>query len=114
VLYVGTSGGLARAPVLDGLPDGEGAARAGDASVHVYLLGPRAGGGHRVEHPLVTEVYLDGDQRLATHQFVLFLSEQGAYAHLADAEGRAFHTADLALVDALVARLQALYDLQPL
>lgn len=111
LLYVGTPGGLARAPVLDALPADAGG-RAGDASVHVYLLGPR-GDGAPVAHPLVTEVYLDGDKRLAGHEVLLFLSEHSAYAHLSGPDGRAFHTSDVPLVDLLVAKLQAAYDLQP-
>jgi diguanylate cyclase (GGDEF)-like protein len=111
LLYVGTSGGLGHAPVLDALPAADLGGRAGDASVHVYLLGPR--GGPAVSHPLVTEVFLDGDKRLAGHELLLFLSEHSAYAWLSGPDGRAFHTSDAPLVDALVARLQALYDLQP-
>jgi diguanylate cyclase (GGDEF)-like protein len=112
LLYVGTPGGLSRAPVLAALPGGDGGGRASDASVHVYLLGPR-GGGAPVDHPLVTEVYLDGDKRLVGHELLLFLSEHSAYAHLTGPDGRAFHTSDVPLVDLLVAKLQALYDLQP-
>ncbi|HET9552806.1 MAG TPA: response regulator [Anaeromyxobacteraceae bacterium] len=111
LLYVGTSGGLGNAPVLEALPAAELGSRAGDASVHVYLLGPR--GGPPVAHPLVTEVFLDGDKRLAGHELLLFLSEHSAYAWISGPDGRAFHTSDVPLVDALVARLQALYDLQP-
>jgi hypothetical protein len=33
---------------------------------------------------------------------------------VAGPDGRAFHTSDVPLVDALVSKLQALYDLQPL
>jgi diguanylate cyclase (GGDEF)-like protein len=111
LLYVGTPAGLSRAPELEALPE-EAGGRSGDPSVHVYLLGPR-GGGAPVEHPLVTEVYLDGDKRLAGHELLLFLSEHSAYAHLAGPDGRAFHTSDVPLVDLLVAKLQAAYDLQP-
>lgn len=116
VLYVGAGDGLAGAHVLSALPDGDAAARAGDATAHVYVLGPRAAGGGPspgARHPLVTEVWLDGDQRLAGHAFVLFLSEHSAYA-LLGGPGRTFHTSDAPLVDALVSKLQALYDLQPL
>lgn len=111
LLYVGTPVGLSRAPVLAELP-AEAGGRAGDASVHVFLLGPR-GDGAPVEHPLVTEVFLDGDKRLAGHEVLLFLSEHSAYAHLTGPGGRAFHTSDVPLVDLLVAKLQAAYDLQP-
>ena len=62
----------------------------------------------------VTEVYLDGDKRFDDHAFALFLSEHSAYALLAGPGGRVFHTSDAPLVDALVAKLQNLYDLQPL
>jgi len=112
LLYVGSPRGLSRAPVLAALPDGVGGGRAGDASVHVFLLGPR-GDGAPVDHPLVTEVFLDGDKRLAGHDVLLFLSEHSAYAHLTGPDGRAFHTSDVPLVDLLVAKLQAAYDLQP-
>jgi len=111
LLYVGTSGGLGQAPVLTALPPGDGG-RAGDATASVTLLGPR--GGPPAAHPLVTEVFTDGDARFAGHQFLLFLSEHSAYAWLSGPGGRAFHTSDLPLVDALVHQLQAQYDLQPL
>ena len=98
--------------VLGALPQGDAAGRAGDASVRVTLLGPR-GGAAPATHPLVTEVYLDGDQRFSDHQVLLFLTEHSAYAHLTGPGGRAFTTSDAPLVDLLVSRLQALYDLQP-
>lgn len=113
LVYAGGPG-LARAPLRAALPDGEATARAGDASAQVFLLGPRGGDHPAPPHPQVTEIWLDGDQRLAGHQFLLHLSEQGGYAWLASDDGRAFHTSDVPLVDALVQRLQALYDLQPL
>ena len=65
-------------------------------------------------HPLVTEVYLDGDTRFAGHEFLLFVSEHSAYGLLIGPGGRMFHTSDVPLVDALVSKLQTLYDLQPL
>ncbi|MBL0276651.1 MAG: response regulator [Anaeromyxobacter sp.] len=112
LLYLGTSGGRSREVVLAALPPGDVAGRAGDATVRVTLLGPR-GGAAPVDHPLVTEVFLDGDQRLAGHQVLLFLTEHSAYAHLTGPGGRSFQTSDAPLVDLLVSRLQALYDLQP-
>jgi diguanylate cyclase (GGDEF)-like protein len=114
LLYLGTGAGAADAPFLSALPPGDLAARAGDATPCVYVLGPRPIGHAPVAHPLVTEVYLDGDQRFAGHEFLLFLSEHSAYALLMGPAGRSFHTSDAPLVDALVARLQTLYDLQPL
>jgi len=111
LLYVGTADGLGRAPLLSALPSGDGG-RAGDATVRVHLLGPR--GGPPVQHPLATEVFTDGDARFAGHQFLLFLTEHSAYAWLSGPDGRAFHTSDVPLVDALIHQLQARYDLQPL
>jgi len=113
LVYAGGSQ-LARAAWRALLPAGEATARAGDASAHVYLLGPRGNEPAAAHHPQLTEVWLDGDQRLSGHRFLLYLSEQGGYAWLSGAEGRAFHSSDVPLVDALVQRLQALYDLQPL
>jgi diguanylate cyclase (GGDEF)-like protein len=114
LLYVGVGTGLAAAPVRSALPPGDPAARAGDSSVRVYLLGPRVNGPDGPAHSLVTEVYLDGDQRFAGHEFLLFISEHSAYGLLSGPNGRMFHTSDMPLVDALVSKLQALYDLQPL
>jgi two-component system, cell cycle response regulator len=113
LLYVGLRDGLAAAPFLSALPQGDPAARAGDQTTHVTLLGPRGRRpGAGPAHPLVTEVYLDGDQRFASHEFLLFLSERSAYGLVAGPD-RMFHTSDAPLVDALVSKLQRLYDLQP-
>ncbi|HYG70073.1 MAG TPA: diguanylate cyclase, partial [Anaeromyxobacteraceae bacterium] len=134
VLYVGLHDGPASSPLVAALPPGDAGARAGDGAVHVYLLGPRGGltpprpplhtsgeGGDRVqaasaveEHPLVTPVWLDGDPRIADHDFLLFLGEHAAYGFLQRPGGPVFHTSDVHLVDALIAKLQTLYDLQPL
>lgn len=113
VLYVGARDGVAAAPVRSALPHAEVAARAGDAPVRVYVLGPR-GEAPAPPHPLVTDVFLDGDQRFAGHEFLLFISEHSAYGLLTGPSGRMFHTSDVPLVDALVSKLQHLYDLQPL
>jgi diguanylate cyclase (GGDEF)-like protein len=113
LLYLGLKEGTGRAQVLEALPVGDAAARAGDGAVHVYLLGPRAGAS-AAGHPLVTEVALDGDKRFAGHEFLLFMSEHSAYGVLAGPGGRMFHTSDVPLVDALVSKLQTLYDLQPI
>ena len=114
LLYVGSRERLAAAPVLAALPASDVGARAGDATVHVYLLGPRGADPSRVGHPLVTEVYVDGDPRFAGHEFLLFISEHSAYGLLSGPGGRTFHTSDVPLVDALVSKLQTLYDLQPI
>jgi diguanylate cyclase (GGDEF)-like protein len=113
LLYVGLGSGLSSAPVLSGLPPGDGSARAGDSTSHVFLLGPRGRDGERVQHPLVSEVFLDGDKRFVGHEFLLFISEHSAYGLVTGPGSRMFHTSDVPLVDALVSKLQALYDLQP-
>jgi diguanylate cyclase (GGDEF)-like protein len=114
VLYVGVRGSSAGAAVLGALPEVEVASRSGDATIRVYLLGRRGAGATPRPHPLVTEVYLDGDQRFAGHEFLLFITERSAYGVIAGPDGRMFHTSDGPLVDALVSKLQNLYDLQPL
>ena len=84
-------------------------------AVHVYLLGPRGARRRARSHPLVTEVYLDGDERLrrATSSCSSSPSTPRT-ALLAGPDGRMFHTSDVPLVDALVSKLQTLYDLQPI
>ncbi len=114
VLYVGVREALDAAALIGALPTEEVGSRAGDATIRVYLLGRRGAGGTPPRHPLVTEVYLDGDQRFAHHEFLLFITERSAYGVLAGPDGRMFHTSDGPLVDTLVSKLQALYDLQPL
>jgi len=113
LLYVGLGGGLSTAPVVHALPPGDTSARAGDSSVRVYLLGPRGRDVERNPHPLVSEVYLDGDKRFLSHEFLLFISEHSAYGLITGPGGRMFHTADVPLVDSLVSKLQTLYDLTP-
>jgi len=113
-LYVGVRGPISAASIRAALPPGEQAARASDPSVHIYLLGGRGQEAAAPHHALITEVYLDGDKRLAEHEFLLFMSEHSAYGLLVAPDGRIFHTSDVPLVDALVSKLQALYDLQPL
>jgi hypothetical protein len=114
LLYVGTRDAQGGAALAAALPPGDLAARAGDPSVRVYLLASRGGGAPAAQHPLVTEVYVDGDPRFAGHEFLLFISEHSAYALLVGPDGRVFHTSDAPLVDALVSKLQTHYDLQPL
>jgi len=113
-LYVGVSGAVGAAAIRSLLPPGDQAARAGDQSMRVYLLGARGDGPEAPRNALLTEIYLDGDKRLAEHEFLLFMSEHSAYGLLTGPGGRVFHTSDVPLVDALVGKLQALYDLQPL
>ncbi|MFZ5472277.1 MAG: response regulator [Myxococcota bacterium] len=108
VLYVGgpqvradlpISSGLQRVPV--------------DHAFRAYVLGRR---GDLESHPALTPVFLEGDERMARHEFILWLSENAAYA-LVQRRGRGatwgFHTSDAAVVEGLVSKLQAEYDLQP-
>lgn len=106
LLYVGLPEVKSDLPVLAPLDAWrEGAAR-------VYLLGRRAGLDH---HPSATLVYLEGDERMASHEFLLLHAEHASYAYLKGrgAEGPAFHSSDVLLVDGLVNKLQQAYDLQP-
>ena len=69
----------------------------------------------RSAHPLVTEVYLDGDERFADHEFLLFLSEHSAYALLAGPGGRDASTPPTRRSSTRSSRSsRTLYDLQPL
>jgi hypothetical protein len=88
--------------------------RAGaDFLPRVYLLGRRI---EMTGRPGLTPVSLAGDERLVRHEFLLWLHGASGYA-LLQRRGRgatwAFHTSDAALVDGLVSKLQATYDLQP-
>lgn len=108
VLYVGGPDVRISSPVVQRLEQvpPEFAAR-------VYLLGRRA---DLESHPALTPVFLEGDERLSRHEFVLWLSEQSAYALLQRRGLGAtwgFHTSDTTVVDGLIAKLQAEYDLQP-
>jgi len=108
VLYVGGPEVRASLPVLTGL---SGAPE--ELGARVYALGRRA---DVDEHPIVTPVFLEGDERIARHEFLLWLTETSAYA-LIQRRGRgatwAFHSSDICVVDGLIARLQSEYDLQP-
>ncbi|MER2564758.1 MAG: diguanylate cyclase [Myxococcaceae bacterium] len=108
LVYVG--GPLIRAdlPVVRGLD-----VSPSDFAPRVYLLGKRA---DLVTHPTITPVFLEGDEHLARHEFLLWLGDGLAYA-LLQRRGRGatwgFHTSDPTLVEGLVSKLQAAYDLQP-
>ena len=85
-----------------------------DLGSRVYLLGRRA---DLESHPALTPVFLEGDERVGRHEFLFWLSESAAYA-LIQRRGRGatwgFHSSDTAVVDGLIFKLQAEYDLQPL
>jgi diguanylate cyclase (GGDEF)-like protein len=113
LLYVGVAGPVAAAPALAALPPLAGAGRAGDTGARAFLLGARGAGPAR-PHPLVTPVYAERDARLAAQPFLLLRTERAGYALLHGPDGRMVHTCDAPLVEALVARLQAAYELPPL
>lgn len=112
---------MARGLVYVGAPvvhSGLGVVRAleaapADFAPRVYVLGRR---GDLGEHQVITPVFLEGDERLARHEFVLWLGDGAAYA-LLQRRGRGatwgFHSSDPTLVEGLVSKLQAEYDLQP-
>ncbi|HEX8822137.1 MAG TPA: response regulator [Archangium sp.] len=84
-----------------------------DMASRIYLLGRRM---DLESHPALTPVFLEGDERMARHEFLLWLSESASYA-LIQRRGLGatwgFHSSDTAVVDGLITRLQAEYDLQP-
>lgn len=84
-----------------------------DFAPRVYLLGRRV---DLQEHPAMTPVFLEGDERLARHEFLIWLGDGSAYA-LLQRRGKGatwgFHTSDPTLVEGLVSKLQSAYDLQP-
>ena len=112
VIYLGSSAVAGAAPLLAGLPRGQGASRSGDDPARVFVLGPRSSG-DPARHRLVSRVHVEGDAQIAAHEFLLFLGESAAYAFLQRTGGALFHTSDAPLVDLLVAKLQCNYDLQP-
>ncbi|MFL5319794.1 MAG: response regulator [Myxococcaceae bacterium] len=108
ILYVGGPEVRSDLPIVSGLE-----MPPADFSARVYVLGRR---NDLDSHPALTPVFLEGDDRLNRHEFLLWLSEYSSYA-LIQRRGRGatwgFHTSDTAVVDGLIARLQAEYDLQP-
>jgi len=108
VLYIGGPEVRASLPVVLGLESVPT-----EFSPRVYLLGRRA---DLESHPGLTPVFLEGDDQMARHEFILWLSEHAAYGLLQRRGMGAtwgFHTSDTAVVDGLIAKLQAAYDLQP-
>jgi hypothetical protein len=108
LLYVGgpdIRSDLPVAQALEGVPP--------DFAFRVYLMGRRA---DLDKHPALTPVFLEGDERMLRHEFLLWLSENSAYG-LIQRRGKGtawgFHTSDTALVEGLISKLQAEYELQP-
>ncbi|HZI06444.1 MAG TPA: response regulator [Archangium sp.] len=84
-----------------------------DLTSRVYLLGRRM---DLESHPALTPVFLEGDERMGRHEFLLWMSESASYA-LIQRRGLGatwgFHSSDTAVVDGLITKLQSEYDLQP-
>ncbi len=108
LLYVGGPEIRADLPIAAGLESAPP-----EMASRIYLLGRR---GDLESHPAVTPVFLAGDERVARHEFLFWLSEHASYA-LIQRRGRGaawgFHSSDTAVVDGLISKLQAEYDLQP-
>lgn len=108
LLYVGSPEVRSDLPIVMGLDDGPT-----DMGATVYVLGRRT---DMADHPVVTPVFLEGDDRLSRHEFLLWLGDGSAYG-LLQRRGRGvtwgFHTSDVTLVEGLVSQLQHEYDLQP-
>lgn len=110
LLYVGAGELRGDLPILEAL-----AHLPPDAATRVYLLGRRA---DLESHPFATPVFLDGDERIQLHEFLLLYTENATYALFQRRSGPGapwgFHSSDAVLVDELVDKLQQRYDLQPL
>lgn len=108
LLYVGGPSVKAELPIVRALDHAPS-----DFAPRVYLLGRHA---DLQEHHAMTPVFLEGDDRLARHEFLLWMGDGSAYA-LLQRRGRGatwgFHTSDPTLVEGLVSKLQTAYDLQP-
>lgn len=108
LLYVGSPEVRSDLPIVIGLEDAPS-----DLGATVYVLGRRS---DVADHPVVTPVFLEGDERLNRHEFLLWLGDGSAYG-LMQRRGRGvtwgFHTSDPTLVEGLVSQLQREYDLQP-
>ncbi|MFT3836155.1 MAG: diguanylate cyclase [Myxococcaceae bacterium] len=107
LLYVGSPEVRSDLPIilhLEGTPD---------LAAQIYVLGRHA---DVQSHSVITPVFLEGDDRLNRHEFLLWLGDGWSYA-LLQRRGRGltwgFHTSDPTLVEGLVSQLQHQYDLQP-
>jgi two-component system, cell cycle response regulator len=84
-----------------------------DFAPRVYALGRR---NEIIDHPVATPVFLEGDDRMARHEFVLWLGDGSAYV-LLQRPGKGthwgFHSSDPTLIEGLISKLQTEYDLQP-
>ena len=108
ILYLGGPEVRSDLPLISSLDAG-----GEDLGVRIYVMGRRT---DFESHPWVTPVFVEGDDRMTKHQFLFWLSENAAYA-LIQRRGKGatwgFHTSDTAVVDGLISKLQAAYELQP-
>jgi two-component system, cell cycle response regulator len=108
LLYVGGPEIRADLPIAAGLESAPP-----ELASRIYLLGRRV---DLESHPALMPVFLEGDERVARHEFLFWLSEHASYA-LIQRRGKGatwgFHSSDTAVVDGLISKLQAEYDLQP-
>jgi two-component system, cell cycle response regulator len=108
LVYLGSSEVRSDLPLLMAL---EGQSE--DLGTQVYVLGRRT---DLSDHAIATPVFIEGDDRLARHEFLLWLGDGASYG-LLQRRGRGltwgFHSSDPTLVEGLVSQLQQQYDLQP-
>jgi diguanylate cyclase (GGDEF)-like protein len=108
LLYVGGPEIRADLPIAQGLDSAPP-----ELASRIYLLGRRV---DLDSHTALTPVFTEGDERMARHEFLFWLSENASYA-LIQRRGHGttwgFHSSDTAVVDGLISKLQAEYDLQP-
>jgi diguanylate cyclase (GGDEF)-like protein len=108
LLYVGGPEIRADLPIAQGLDSAPP-----ELASRIYLLGRRV---DLESHPALTPVFTEGDERMGRHEFLFWLSENASYA-LIQRRGHGatwgFHSSDTAVVDGLISKLQAEYDLQP-
>lgn len=108
VFFVATAAVHSELAVLRALSDAPA-----ELATKIYVLGRRA---DLTRHPVATTVFLEGEERLAQHQILLWLGEGTAYGLLqrrGRGTGWGFHTSDPVLVEGLVLKLQGEYDLRP-
>jgi diguanylate cyclase (GGDEF)-like protein len=109
--YLGIGDLHARQPALAArAPEGEPATRIFALGVRDHLIDSIT----QHENTWVTCLPID-DERLSQHRFVLFLTEETAYAFYARRTEKGlqgFHTSDTGLVENLIFKLQREYDLQ--
>ncbi|MBX7099792.1 MAG: diguanylate cyclase [Myxococcaceae bacterium] len=108
LLYLGVPEVRSDLPLVHGL-----AGASAELKANIFVIGRR---GDLGSHPVVTPVFLEGDDRLGRHEFLLWVGEGSSYV-LLQRRGRGvtwgFHSSDPTLVEGMVSQLQQQYDLQP-